>query len=271
MIWIILFFFLFSKSCLATTSVNINSVPASITIGESFPVTFTINTNSTSPSFHYKIVGTGVTLVTVPDSGCSGLYDSCPEINIGESGVANATAYAKITVITGNINVYIKVAESTGHKTSESDPQTILSYVVPTPSPTPTSMPTYIPSNTPVPTNTPIPTPPTAPSTTPTSTPTTKPSSTPTPTPKISTPTPYPTVSPAPLETPFNEPLPTESLQLTPTSSVDTLGIQDIIQPSPTPTKKPEFKFPTQVLPGLFIGLGGLLLLSPILIAKFKK
>jgi len=249
---------LFPGSIFAATTVTVNSVPSSITIGESFPVSFTINTNSTSPSFHYKVVGTGVTLFTLPTTDCSSSYDSCPEINIGESGTATGTAYAKITVFTGpTINIAVRVAESTGHASTISEYQQIANYVVPSSAPSPTSLPTYIPSNTPAPSNTPTP------SLTPT------PTKTPTSTPKPSN-TPYPTVSPAPLETPINEPLPTDNLSLEPTST-DTLGIQDLIKPTPAKSPKTKFNFPTQILPVLFIGLGGVLLLSPLIIAKLKK
>lgn len=141
----------------------------------------------------------------------------------------------------------------------------------PTPIPSATPSPTPLPTNTPAPTSTSAPLPTITPSATPTPTPgpTTTPTKTPTLTPKPSN-TPYPTVSPAPLETPINEPLPSD-YQQQPVSNSDTLGIQDIIKPTPHPSPKTPVKFPTQILPILFIGLGGLLLLSPLVIAKIKK
>lgn len=260
---LIIFVFLFSKSSLAATSVTILSSPTSITIGESFPVSFSINTNSTSPSFHYKIVGSGVTLFTQPNESCSNTYDNCPEINIGSSGTVTETAYAKITVITGPIKILVRVAESVSHTATSSSYQDILSYVIPTATLTPTPLPTYIPTATPIPTNTPTPVPTSTNSPTPTNTSTITPTKKPT---NTSTPTitPWPTDTPLPELTPNNEPLPSQedySVSNSPTNSPMVLSA----------TSETNQKTFSSYIPLIFIIIGGVMLLIPLVITKIKK
>ena len=266
MIWLFLLFsFLVPKVSYAITTVTLNNVPSSITIGESFPVSFILSTSSTSPSFHYKIVGLGVTLITIPDSDCSSSYNNCPEINIGESGIANGTAYAKITVITSQISVLVRVAESISHYATSSQSQIISTYVVPTPSETPTPMPTYVPTNTPTPTNTPQPS--NTPIPTPTNTPTLTPTVTPTKTPS---PTPIPTDTPLPVLTPVIEPTSTEYAEVSANNiqqSSSTLG--NILGAGNSEASSSSSPI-ANLLPLIFIISGGILLAAPLVISKIK-
>ncbi|MBP9817317.1 lamin tail domain-containing protein [Candidatus Shapirobacteria bacterium] len=123
----------------------------------------------------------------------------------------------------------------------------------------PTSTPTLTPSPVPA-TNTPHPT----------STPTATPTNTPVPT---STPTRTPTPTQTPTPTPTSEPTPIDSPMPTATAVTD-LPI-DISGPidSATPTKAPakSSKFNSQILPTIFIIIGGLLLVVPLIISKIKK
>lgn len=268
MIWLFLLIsFLIPKVSYATTTVTLNSVPSSITIGESFPVSFILSTNSTSPSFHYKIVGSGVTLITIPDSDCSGSYNNCPEINIGESGIASGTAYAKITVITGPISVLVRVAESVSHSATSSQSQIISTYVVPTPSETPTPMPTYVPTSTPVPTNTPQPSNTPVPTSTNTPTPTLTPTATPTKTPSA---TPIPTDTPLPILTPIIEPTSAEYAEISANNiqqSSSTLG--NILGAGNSEVSSTSSRV-ANLLPLIFIISGGILLATPLVISKIK-
>jgi hypothetical protein len=128
--------------------------------------------------------------------------------------------------------------------------------------PTPTTTPT--PSNTPSPTLTPYPTSTVGPSPTATTTPT-----------RYPTFTPIPTVAPLPTEGPE----PTVVIEPTATIAPEVLGdsdqstIGDIIFPTPTPKTlaiSKQIISPT-VLAAAFVGIGGVLLLIPIIMIKLRQ
>jgi hypothetical protein len=140
------------------------------------------------------------------------------------------------------------------------------------------SAPTSTPTNTPVPTNTPTPTPTLAPTNTPT------PTHTPTPTP-TATPTKLPTNTPTHTPTPdmnrydtdnasvsaqvYNEPLPPQESNQESQNSV----LAETTE-APIPTSETDNKSSNNLVPGIFIGAGSLMLLAPLVIKKisdFKK
>lgn len=143
----------------------------------------------------------------------------------------------------------------------------------PTVTPTPTITPTPTVTNTPAPSNTPTATRTPTITNTPTATKTLTPTKTPT-AQKTGTPTKTPTliptdeITPTETETLFDESILTPS----PEEPEPILGITDIIKPTPTP--QPKFaifkKLPPNFLPTLFIVVGGLFLLAPLIISKIK-
>lgn len=151
----------------------------------------------------------------------------------------------------------------------------------PTPTPTPTPTATSTPTNTPSPTN--IPTPTNTPTITNTPTPTS--TATPTLTPTLSptkTPTSTPTISKTPTPTEdwglySHEDEPSPSVieeDLSPNSNNDSiLGTSDLISPTPIITQSPQKqnKSVQNILPILFISIGGILLLTPLIISKFNR
>ncbi len=130
----------------------------------------------------------------------------------------------------------------------------------PCPSPTTTPItPTPTSTLTPVPTATKTPTP------TPTITPTTRPTA-----------TPIPTIAIIPTEPPLTPVIePTSSLlslEPSPTISEDILGISDIIKISPTSSPSKSFNgIPSNLIAIIFIAIGGLLLLAPLVITRVRK
>ncbi|MFZ2153452.1 MAG: lamin tail domain-containing protein [Microgenomates group bacterium] len=123
---------------------------------------------------------------------------------------------------------------------------------VPSPTPTLTPTATSIP-----PTNTPIPTVTNTPTTTPTSS---------------ATPTPTATITPKPTLTPTPTPEPTVVMEPTPTDLPDqpmVLASTDL-NITPTPALKTSFFTPTTIST-LAIGLGLLLLVTPLIMQKFKR
>lgn len=139
----------------------------------------------------------------------------------------------------------------------------------PSATPTPTSSPVPTDTSTPTPTLTSTPTSPPLPTITPS--PTVIPSVTNTPTPtKTPTPThtPAPTATSSPTIIPTNIPtdIPSPSPSLLPLPSGSVLSIADIITPVPTPSPASASSHSTNFLPTIFIIVGSLLLLSPLLI-----
>jgi len=133
------------------------------------------------------------------------------------------------------------------------------------PTPTPTSTPTPILTSTPIPTLTP--------ELTSTQTPTPTPTKTPIPT-KTLTPTKSPTPTKTP--TPIKTITPTKTLTPTSTLAIESAILVSTQTPTLTPTSVPEVLGTTvsnkkNYLPLIFICLGGLFLLTPLIIAKIKN
>ena len=132
---------------------------------------------------------------------------------------------------------------------------------------TPTSAPTETPTPTLTPTITPTRTPTSTPTISPTKTPTLTPTLTPTQTPTV-TPTKIPTVTPTPTDEPIPtaviEPINTTTLtEATPIPTIAPTSAQELILGETTTSKK-------NPLPLIFICIGALFLLTPLIIAKIK-
>lgn len=177
----------------------------------------------------------------------------------------NNSSAEKISLYDNNSILIDQLEYSVGK--TEVNPQstnTCVPSVTPTLTPSATSTPTNpptpsntaTPSNTPPPTNTPIPTP--------TSSLAPSPSATRTPTPKK---TPTPTKEPTDTPEPTAVIIPTPELPLT---GGDIQGISDIIIPSPTTRVTQAFRVSSGLVPTLFIVLGGILLIVPIVITRLR-
>ena len=269
---LLLFLFLVPRPVFAAPTVNIVSQPASIVVGDSFPVTFTISGGDTGASYRFKVVGSGGTFATQPNASCDNSYDNCDMVNIADTNPVTATAYSKITQATGTIGLVIRVALNTDHsKVYNSSNVTVATIITPTPSftptPTPTATNTPTPTNTPTSTNTPTPTNTFTP--TPTGTNTLTPTASPTSTPS-NTPTLAPTDTIADL-TPSIEPTPSDAnpTTTTPNSFNSALAVNDVL---PTPTTSSSHSFSIlSILPVIFIFFGVVLLALPFILAKIQK
>ena len=244
-IFALILFLISTLPVLAAPQITLNSVPANTVIGDTFAVNFSITDTNIGTTYHYFIDGDS-TVDELPS--CSSSFDNCPNI-ISSEATVSAIAYAKYT--TSSVEAKVRLIESDKHSSSFYS----LAFTIPglTPTPTPTSTPTFTPTLTP--THTPTPTPSFTPTPTATKTPTPTQTSTPTQTP---TPTEYiPTPEPLALEDAFTTPTPV------PTGNI--AGINDVVFTStPTPAKN------INILPFIFIGIGGLLLLIPLIITKIK-
>lgn len=171
------------------------------------------------------------------------------------SSSQNITIQAR-AMITGVIND-LKIRLHEGSSNYDSSSQYSLTSLEPTAVPTATLTPTPTPTPTPNPTNTPTPT--LIPTITPTKTPTPTLSQTPTPTVTI-----LPTATDSLTETPANDPtIPITDLV------PEVLGTQTTAE-NKTQELEKNFAKPS-LTPIVFLVAGGLLLLSPLLISKFKK
>jgi hypothetical protein len=244
---LLLIFFLFLPfSVFAAPNVSVIDFPETIIAGDIFNVTFSVSNVNPGLIYHYKIVGDGNSeFLTQPNTSCASNYDTCENINIATNSANIATASAKINMISGIYNLKIRIAQSDKHtSTYNSDIVSVTSIL---PSPTPTITPT----NTPIPTNTPSPT------------------NIPTPSPtKTPTPTPYPTLILTLTPTIIPTDILTSTLELSPTIE---LSLTEI----PTPTSESVLGTTTNYnkknyLPLIFICLGALFLLTPLIIAKIK-
>lgn len=252
---IFLFFFFQPRQILAVSPVVniIEPLPNNI-VGDEISVTFTVNSLNIGTTYHYKIVGDdNADISTLPNTSCSSNYENCENLTITVDKIATATAKARLNTSTGTDNIKIRIAQSDRHSSTFDSPFVAILSILPTPSPTltPTLIPTLTP--TPNPTNTP----------TPTTIPTLKPTSTPIIIPTFKT-TSAPTLTLAPT--------PTSIIIINPTEE-EILGATDIID-SPTQIPKPVEKIKTSssknFIPFIFIGLGGLLLFTPIFLSKIK-
>lgn len=168
MILILLVINLLFAPKIVNAQISVTDYPSSIITGDSFPITFSFSPSNIGVSYHYKIVGDGVNIITLPNTSCSSSYDECETFSVGDTNPITATAYGKINTSVSSFGVKIRIAHSETHSTITSSPVTVIAI-----SPTPTLTPTPSPPNTPTPT----------PSTpTPTITPTPIPTSTPAPT-----------------------------------------------------------------------------------------
>lgn len=242
LIILLLYFLLFPPKIFAAPIVSIIDFPESIIAGNNFNVTFSISTAIPGSIYHYKIVGDGNSeFLTQPNTSCASDYNTCENINIATESANIATASAKLNLISGTYSLKIRIAQSEKHTTTYNSDIVSLISILPTPIP---------PTPTPIPTNTPNPTP------------TSSPTSIPTPT-LISTPNITPTTKPTPTEiitpTPIIE-IPTEIPTDIPIST-PTFGT--VLGESTSPKKN--------FIPLIFICLGGIFLLAPLIITKIKS
>lgn len=264
---IIALFFLFSSPVFAAPQVDITTPPSNIVVGDSFPVTFTISSGNTNTSYHYKVVAENSgDIITLPNSGCASAYDDCPQISISSTDSVSVVAYAKLNNV-NSATIKIRIAQADTHDKTYTSSTVNITGTSPSPTSTLTPTQTPAPTNTPTPTSTPTLTPvPTATKTpTPTITPTTRPTA-----------TPIPTIAVIPTEPPLTPVIePTSSLlslEPSPTTSEDILGISDIIKVSPTSSPSKNFNgIPANLIATVFIVIGGLLLLTPLAITRFRK
>ena len=243
---------IFPCQIFAAPTISIVDFPESIVAGNIFNVTFSVSNATAGLTYHYKVVGDGNSeILTQPNTSCASNYDTCENINIASDSASIATASAKMNMVSGIYNLKIRIAQSDKHtSTYNSDIVSITSIL---PSPTPTIAPT----NTPFPTSTPLPT------NTPTPTPTPTPTKTPTPTPtEAPTPTITPTETIVPFLTSTEEPSPLDlSDQNTPTENLNPTS-SSVLGATKSNNKN--------YLPLIFICLGALFLLTPLIIARIK-
>lgn len=238
----------FPSKVLAIPTVTINSVPDVITAGTTFPVTFTINEASSSASYVYKFFGgidTDVSKITSgPDLFYTSSWVNFPQITLssGTSNIFNGYAFVKPDAITSIFNLKIKIALTTNTNTGFTSPSFSIDVIAASPTQTPT--PTISPTSIPTPTNTPIPT--------------IKPTATPTIDLNKYTPSPNASIS-AILE-------PTDTIEIvTPTQEpiISPIVDSELVLGENTSRKN--------IFPLIFICLGGLFLLTPLIIAKIKS
>ena len=241
---------LFPSKIFAVPTVIINSAPDVITAGTTFPVTFTINEASSSASYAYKFFG-GIDsdvykITNGPEFSYNKTWASFPQItlNSGTSNIFTGYAFINPDVITSIFNLKIKIALTANTSISVTSPSFSLDVVAAPPTPTPTLSPTPTLTPTKTPTSTPIPT--------------IKPTATPTIDLNKYTPSPNASISAILEPTEIIEDIsPTEEIIATPTTeTAQVLG--------ETTSKK-------NILPLIFICLGGLFLLTPLIIAKIKS
>jgi len=249
---LLLFFLLFPSKIFAAPTVSIIDFPENVIAGNVFNVTFSVLTPTLGLNYHYKIVGDGNTeILTQPNTGCASSYDSCESLSIATSSANIATASAKVNMVSGTYNLKIRIAQSDKHTSTYNSDIVSLISILPSPTPTPTPAPTSTP--TPMPTNTSTPT------SIKTSTPTAKPTNTPT---IISTPAPtinmYGQTDVSALISDIQDPI--SDIPNTPTPEI--LGISNSNPDIPKPKKN--------FIPLIFICLGGIFLLAPLIIAKIK-
>lgn len=139
---IILFYIFFVSPISAAPQVSIINYPASVIVGETFPITFNVFSADIGTTYHYKIVGDTATDISIFPS-CASKYDDCLNLTILDSLTNQSTAYAKINIQNSSNNLKIRLAQSDQHsKTFDSAFVNIISIL-------PTLIPTQIPSPTP--------------------------------------------------------------------------------------------------------------------------
>lgn len=145
MIFLILYFFLFSVSVFAAPTINITNFPDTVIVGQTFPLTFLVENAAVGTTYHYKSVGDTTTDISIFPS-CASKYDDCLNLIIGENSSALATATAQINTPSNSNNLKIRIAQADKHSTTFDSPfVTITSFLAPS-TPTPLITPTAIPS-----------------------------------------------------------------------------------------------------------------------------
>lgn len=256
LIILLLFFLLLPSKILAVDPViTVNPITASVVAGNQFNVNFSVINSEIGTTFFYKIHGGidtdnyGIKTVRnniyLPYTGGGYSWSSFPFFVVGEGGSVSVDATAVIVSNSPAGNYNVRVSINNINTVSSTNSQTIL-VIAPTPTPIPpTSTPTLTPTLTP------------------TKIPTLTPTKTPTPTSTIDLNkySPSPTIdSISPIIEPtdaFESSTPTEEATTTPTpDSESVLG-------ESTPKKN--------ILPLIFICLGALFLLTPLIVVKIKS
>ena len=249
------------KPVSATSNLKITVAPTNLTAGTTFPVQFVIENSTPNISYHYKFFGGVGDVKTQIQTSTNLTYTtSWEEFPIFTSdttgnGIINTYAYIKSDSVSGIYNLFVKVVKADDHDSlnDTSDSYIITNVVaIPTPTVTPTLTPTTIPT----------------PTLTPTLTPTPSPTKTPTPTPtKILTPTPIPDLN-----------LYTTSDQASVSAILDPIEeVTPTIEETPIPTTNQnqtsvlgDDTTKKNFLPLIFICLGGVFLLTPLIATKIK-
>jgi len=249
LVFLLFLFCIFPSQIFAAPTITITNFPENVIAGDVFNITFSISNTDIGSTYHYKIIGDKDTKIkTQPDTHCSSDYDFCENINIVDSSEKLATASAFIDMISGNNNLKIRIAKDNKDSHTTFDSQFIsINSVLPTTTPTPTTFPIETPTSTP--------------------------KITPTPT---KTPTPNKVITPTKTPTPIKTTTPTKTPIPTPTLATESAILVSTQTPTQTPTPVPEILGITTTnkknyLPLVFICLGGLFLLTPLIIAKIKN
>lgn len=232
-----------------TPVVVINNISDNSVVGDNFSVDFSLSNAQIGSSFYYKIFG-GIGEST---SSVQTFYNSnylsytsswtdFPVLVVGDTNPILVNANSRINNSAGVYNIRIRVAKVSNTSSKyDSEPKSI-DIIAPTSTPTPNPTSTPIPTikSTPTPTKTPIPT-------------------------TIHTPTKIPPISMSKLS-PTSEITPTPEPSITPEPEI--LGAQT----TSSEINIPEVSKPKNNKVGIiFIIIGGLLLLSPLLVTKLQQ
>jgi len=242
-----------------------SSVPSQSFKGSSFNFNILLSHAKANNDYYFKVYG-GVSgdnyAIEVQGSsgwpnGYNGSWTDMPKFTTNSSGDINQniTVRSRLDKPSGLFILTAKVKDANSTFDLTSPTQTI-QIIDPSPSATPQ------PTSTSAPTSVPTATPTTSASATSTPIPTKSPTRTPTPTEEVA-PTLEPTATPDHLTSPTDIESPVNG---------EVMGITDLILPTPTPKSLALFKnFSANLLPGLFITGGALLILVPILISKLHQ
>lgn len=248
-----------------TISLSMSSVPGQSFKGSSFNFNILLSHAKANNDYYFKVYG-GVSgdnySIEVQGSsgwpnGYNGSWTDMPKFTTNSNGDINQniTVRSRLDKPSGQYTLTAKAKDANSSFDLTSPSQTIQ---IIDPSPTSTPQPTSSPTPTPSPTDTPT----TSASATSTPVPTKFPTRTPTPTEEIA-PTLEPTATPDPLVSPTD---------IESSDGGEIMGITDLILPTPTPKSLTFIKnFSANLLPGLFITSGALLILVPVLISKLHK
>lgn len=138
---IILFYIFFVSPISAAPQVSIINYPASVIVGETFPITFNVFSADIGTIYHYKIVGDTATDISIFPS-CASKYDDCLNLTILDSLTNQATAYAKINIQNSSNNLKIRLAQSDQHSKTYDSAFVSIASLIPSITPTQISSPT---------------------------------------------------------------------------------------------------------------------------------